>query len=442
MKLNLRLQSAARHVTPLVWSHAMIVLLAAPVAVFSNRPEMLVLAGPSLVLLAVTFAFAQPEQFTVAAQVNPPSGIEGDTVTLMTQVSSPRFIAHCDVEVELPAGLPASASQRVVSRCRPGETTSLDLDLQLAEWGIRSPETVTVQATDALGMVLTRQTFAAEGRIKVHLPDPSSRSLLDPARYLRVVGNHTSNTLGDGCEAADFREYRPGDRLRDINWRISARRGEEWITQRHPDRATTVVVILEALDDVGVAPHSSLRRSVRAAQAMVQSHLKVNDPVGLMIVGSSQRWIPPQIGNRQGELITEALLEIQSKVPSHQSLRPRDMIPPDCVVVGVSALGWVAADGRSGSNLLTILRGLRKRGQVVNVLDPEIAVAIPELKVGAPGAQVMHLVRRMTNIEHEVLRRQLRQEGLGVVEWRISQPIEPVLASFRSFHRSRAAKVI
>lgn len=438
MDLQLRLASAKRHATPLVWCHIWVFLIVVLTALVSRDPAKLVLTGPSLALLGFGFAFGRPVGFDVDSTIDRPSGVEGDVIEMTSHVTAQNFIAHCDLEVEVPPELPPVTPLRVAGLCAPGVPTSLGVKLELARWGIRSPSAVVVRATDALGMFTTLRRYTLDERIKVHLPDPATRSLLNPARYLRVVGNHTSSALGDGCEAADFREYRPGDRLRDINWRISARRDEEWITQRHPDRATTIVVILEAVEDVGLEPDSSLRRSVRAASAVAQSHLKVNDPVGLMIVGRAQRWIAPQIGNRQRDLIAESLLDIQSNRMPRESLRPRDMIPRDSVVVAVSSLGRLAALRQESTGLLTILRGLRRRGQTVNVIDPEIAFGpLPE------DRDELHAwARRMLSIDHELLRRELREEGLGVVPWGAGQAIEPVLSAFHTFHTSREAKVM
>ena len=44
---------------------------------------------------------------------------------------------------------------------------------------------------------------------------------------------------GDGIEFADIRPFVPGDRVRRINWRASARRPGLWVNESHPERNTT-----------------------------------------------------------------------------------------------------------------------------------------------------------------------------------------------------------
>ena len=50
----------------------------------------------------------------------------------------------------------------------------------------------------------------------------------------------------DGLEFADTRAFVPGDRLRSVNWRASARRGELIVNERHPDRNADVVLFLDS----------------------------------------------------------------------------------------------------------------------------------------------------------------------------------------------------
>ena len=74
--------------------------------------------------------------------------------------------------------------------------------------------------------------------------------MLAPLETQVFVGNQVSRARGDGIEFADIREWAPGDRVRSINWRASARRGELWVNQQHPERNTDVVLFLDTFTDV------------------------------------------------------------------------------------------------------------------------------------------------------------------------------------------------
>ena len=47
-----------------------------------------------------------------------------------------------------------------------------------------------------------------------------------------------------------MREWAPGDRVKSINWRASARRGVLWVNEQHPERNTDVVLFLDTFTDV------------------------------------------------------------------------------------------------------------------------------------------------------------------------------------------------
>ena len=64
----------------------------------------------------------------------------------------------------------------------------------------------------------------------------------------------------------------PGDRLRSINWRASARRGELIVNDRHPERNTDVILFLDSFAEARTArAESTLDRAVRAAATLARA---------------------------------------------------------------------------------------------------------------------------------------------------------------------------
>ena len=64
-------------------------------------------------------------------------------------------------------------------------------------------------------------------------------------------------------EFADLRPFMFGDRVRRINWRASARRGELWVNEQHPERNVDVVLFVDSFAEVrrGSAEHARPRRA-------------------------------------------------------------------------------------------------------------------------------------------------------------------------------------
>ena len=110
--------------------------------------------------------------------------------------------------------------------------------------------------------------------VRVHPSPEVVDTLVRPWVTRSAAGNQVAAERAPGIEPADLRSYQPGDRPRDIHWRATARRGELWVQERHPERATEVVVFLDSFSTGG------FERAVRVAAALVDAHLARPRPGG------------------------------------------------------------------------------------------------------------------------------------------------------------------
>ena len=180
--------------------------------------------------------------------------------------------------------------------------------------------------------------------------------MVTPSRLRHRVGVHASNRHGEGSEFAEVRPYRPGDTMRAINWRVSARRGDRWVTVRHPDRSGDLVFLLDSFCDLGPDDNSLVQRAVRAAMSLSESSLAQHDRVGLLDVGRHVRWFHPRLGKNHQARLLDALLETQVE-PSLRS--------PELGKLPVHELG----DG----TLVVVITGLA---------DPHLSLLPAELRAG------------------------------------------------------------
>ncbi len=98
------------------------------------------------------------------------------------------------------------------------------------------------------------------------LPSPEHlRQLLPPPASQSAAGVHISRLVGDGFDFAELRPFAAGDRLRDINWRASARSDQLQTNRRHPDRSGEVVLLLDTFaDGIGTASVTAQAALTRA----------------------------------------------------------------------------------------------------------------------------------------------------------------------------------
>jgi uncharacterized protein (DUF58 family) len=246
-------------------------------------------------------------------------------------------------------------------------------------------------------------------------PRPESvRGLARPAHTRVHTGNQLARAKAHGNEFADVRPFLAGDRVRDVNWRLTARRAELWVNERHPERNTDVVVFLDAFTP------AALDRVVRVAAVLVEGYLAERDRVGLVRFGGSLRWIEPGSGRRQRYRLIDALLEttvIESDAERRLSTVPARYLPPRGLVVVVSSLD----DERT----VLAIGTLASRGTdlVVFEVDPEL-----------PG-DADPLAVRLWRQRRAAVRSRLRRRGVPVVELGEGRPLAVAMQEVVAFRR-------
>ena len=135
-------------------------------------------------------------------------------------------------------------------------------------------------------------------RLRVYpLPETLRRSSGRSSTQL-YTGNEVARQKGDGMEFADLRLFAPGDRVRSINWRASARRDELVVNERHPERNADVILFLDTFADARSGGRSTLDLAVRATATLAARYLERRDRVGLVSFGGVLRWLTPGMGRR------------------------------------------------------------------------------------------------------------------------------------------------
>nr|WP_232542402.1 DUF58 domain-containing protein [Nocardia bovistercoris] len=201
---------------------------------------------------------------------------------------------------------------------------------------------------------------------------------------------------------ADVREFVPGDPLRSVNWRATARHGALRVTERHRELANDVVVVFDATLEGAHHPFEPLDRAVRGATELIGSALRAGDRVGLVRIGDISGWCPVRGGRGQFSATVSALLNPESETLTRftGTLPPRVAISADTTVVAFSGL--------SDSGFTLALFELRKRGHQVIVAD----VMSDALLDDHPDP----LVARLWTFERIGLHRDLGAAGIEVVD--------------------------
>ena len=101
-----------------------------------------------------------------------------------------------------------------------------------------------VQTSDALGFFVSRR---ADPDREVALVLPRFASLREGREVRELEASAPATRAGSGQEVFGVREFRPGDSLRRIHWRSTARHGELIVTEFEPPGARTLAIYLDPL---------------------------------------------------------------------------------------------------------------------------------------------------------------------------------------------------
>ena len=237
------------------------------------------------------------------------------------------------------------------------------------------------------------------------------------------MGDYVSTAVGEGIEPGDIRQWAPGDRIRHVNWRASLRLGSLHVTQRHRERNADVVLMLDTLAQVGASPGTTLDCGVRAAAGLATAYLARKDRVGLIVYGGLIDWVRPGAGRAQYERLAESFLRadvVFTYVAKDLAMVPPRVLPPQALVIAITPL----LDQRFTRAALD----LAARGFDVAILAVSPVDVIRAL---LPPSPIHDLACRLWALERRGQLDGLRRQGLAVIEWNPSEPLEPALAGLR-----------
>lgn len=180
-------------------------------------------------------------------------------------------------------------------------------------------------------------------------PFAAIASLPLPSRLLGLTGTHDSSRPGDGGEFHDIHPFTPGDRLRRIDWKATARRaqlpGELYVRRSHATADATVLLVVDSRDDVGenVADWSrstsagkglgSMDVAREAASSVAAGYIKAGDRVGFQDLATQSRLIAAGAGTRHLHRVLRAIeLTQPSGAPSYRQ-RPPLVTPGSLIYV-------------------------------------------------------------------------------------------------------------
>jgi uncharacterized protein (DUF58 family) len=143
------------------------------------------------------------------------------------------------------------------------------------------------------------------------------------------AGQQSSRLYGRGMDYAESRVYQPGDDVRRLDWRLTARSGRLHTKLFQEEREGRLLILLDAHESMRFGTRVRLKsvQAARVAALAAWYAVRAGERVGLMSFGNGHHLLRPQAGTRgalavcgaladwdgeeaqaQGDLLSDALL--------------------------------------------------------------------------------------------------------------------------------------
>ena len=190
---------------------------------------------------------------------------------------------------------------------------------------------------------------------------------LKPSRASSMLGRHELHHRGRSLEFAGYREYRSGDDLRELDWKLLGRTQRHFIKQRDTHSPATALILLDTSPSMQLQSPDAEFSKLRAAQLLAFGLLftlqRQGDRFGFQILDGTP--VSPPRSTRRAFFHALERLEnpIPNEVPQLPTLRPLSF---DHVYL----ISDLLRPRSQWESWLTALRLVGRECQCLRVLDP------------------------------------------------------------------------
>ena len=132
-----------------------------------------------------------------------------------------------------------------------------------------------------------------------------------------MAGQYRSVFRGAGIEFEEVREYTPGDEVKSIDWKVSARMGKPFIKRYREEREQVVMLLVDMSGSGRFGTTQSIKRETAAEIAAILAFnaIRNNDKAGaILFTDQVERYIPPKKGSAH---VWRLIREIFTFQPEH-----------------------------------------------------------------------------------------------------------------------------
>jgi uncharacterized protein (DUF58 family) len=277
------------------------------------------------------------------------------------------------------------------------------------------------------GLAMRQARIAAAKTVRAY-PDlrALARESLFPAHPQLESGlSRLRRSLGEGRAFESLREYVPGDDVRSIDWKATAKRSRPIARQYEPERNQTVMLLVDCGRHMvsRVGKRTKLDFTIDASLRLARATLDRGDQVGLCAFGAKiLAYLPPKKGRLQLRALVDLLVPLQPELEESDYDSAFGLAASRQRRRALMATFTDVLDEDSSRSLLLRILSLRPRHLPLVVAAADAVVlgrarAIPE---DASAAYARAAARQIVQERERTIAR-LRDAGAHVVDVPVSE---------------------
>ncbi len=347
--------------------------------------------------------------------------VDDDMEISLTIENHGQDIQFLEIHDELPSLVEViEGSNHQILSLKKGETREISYKISCPVTGSLEIGPIKLRYRDAFQFY--SKELEAEELISLRvLPDTKDMNKVDihPSYTKHWLGDIKSKSIGVGSEFFSLREYHPGDEMRDINWKATARHFNPYTNEYEGEMSGDVILVVDCYKDgmIGKRRNNTMKASIDAASSLASAILAARNRVGLIVSGEYLNWLYPGTGKNHYHRIMENLTRFErGGTWGLEGVKwiLEEFFPRKSMIIFISPLTIPEFSE-------TIIDFCRREYDVMVVSPNPIAI-----EAGIFEDQEK-TVEKLCLTEREITLNKIWKYGSIIIDWDPNEPLEPAL---------------
>jgi uncharacterized protein (DUF58 family) len=283
-----------------------------------NVSQLYWMAGVLFLLPLGSMAFARLERWGLGIERHiVQAAHQGETVPVRLTAHNERPLPKLNLSLQdlCPDGIEPLEPGPIPVHLPPGGTDTVEYLVRLRRRGAHVFRGLCVHSTDLMGLYDQRLRIGLETHVLVY---PRIAELPPRVMVKELSGGsaplETSSRKGEGSSFFGIREYLPGDPLKHVHWRTTARRGSLAVVEWEAEESRSALLAVETLrgSDRDLSGGTTLDAAAGLAASLAADVLRTGNSVRVLAPGTTDWRTAAERGTEAMPKLLEILARMQA----------------------------------------------------------------------------------------------------------------------------------